>query len=428
MLHSTSSILIFYPHNPFSPIHGSHHRALQQINDLDVCVGKPIIFASTEFSSDTKWQKSHDRNKTRIASNIKIVIFERSAFGYTFNCLSRINRIVGRLFKLLSLPVSISWNQEGSRNYFVKVWFTWLAVRNQAQVVIIHYTQWAFLATWMGSKTPCIMELHDLSSISQFLLAACISSIETSNDQLKLKDNYHDLTYVNSLQDLPLNIQQDVAHEINQLESFDLIWSISHRETQIIRQASKKVKVTTIYPRFSTLQTRTSHGEYAILPIGPNPFNTYSLLRFLERVAQKIVHPSGCQILITGRFLDNKTCTLPTGFNYLGFVDSYPDLLAKAKFMIAPTIVGTGQQMKIFEALSQGVPSICYTCAAPSDSSKEYPGLITANSDQEFIAAINMLWTDQKFYENLYQTALAGQAELGTVNEYSASISRLLTR
>ena len=73
-----TGILIFYPHNPVKPQHGSHLRALQQIQGLlDV---SQVCLASTEHTSDTLWPKDLEGVAAKLGV-AEISVFERSEWA-----------------------------------------------------------------------------------------------------------------------------------------------------------------------------------------------------------------------------------------------------------------------------------------------------------------------------------------------------------
>jgi glycosyltransferase involved in cell wall biosynthesis len=98
--------------------------------------------------------------------------------------------------------------------------------------------------------------------------------------------------------------------------------------------------------------------------------------------------------------------------------------------MIAPTFVGTGQQVKIFEALAMGTPVIAYRSAVPEDIISECPSIITVETPADFALTISRLIADEDIrmhYWSLASKAAEQQATLRSSLPYTRSLREVLT-
>lgn len=83
------------------------------------------------------------------------------------------------------------------------------------------------------------------------------------------------------------------------------------------------------------------------------------------------------------------------GIEVTGRVDSLAAVLQGADVAIAPMQSGSGMQFKILEAMACGLPVVCTSLARGDISGDAGCGLITAESPQEFAAAIADLMRDE---------------------------------
>jgi hypothetical protein len=168
-----------------------------------------------------------------------------------------------------------------------------------------------------------------------------------------------------------------------------------------------------------------------ILPIGPNPFNTFSLLRFLDEVVPllDLKSPAIPEIKVTGRFWGDRQVSMPKPLRYCGVIDNYVDVLSSSTFMIAPTAIGTGQQIKIFEALALGIPVVSYKSAVPADVLEANPSIIAVDTPSEFASMLNRLFLDEQclcHYADLALEAADRQAREHASRPYSSSLRKIL--
>ena len=154
-----------------------------------------------------------------------------------------------------------------------------------------------------------------------------------------------------------------------------------------------KVSADLVHPGVTCLNRPMVRDLPPILPIGPNAFNSIALASFINDVIP-LPDPeilSNFEIQVTGRICSSLQIPIPPPLKYCGVVSDYTARLSRSAFMIAPTFVGTGQQVKIFEALSYGIPVIAYRNAVPADILTGNPSIIAVNSPVELASAISSL-------------------------------------
>lgn len=418
-------ILVFYPHNPFNPHHGSHLRCLQQLQDLSHLYD--IILASTLKTSDSKWPvkdlkllQVDQRNVVR-----EIAIFEKSIAGTVEHYCGVALRAIKRLIPLFpSHRFSRLLHQ-----LLLLTWFNGLAIRFQPCATIVHYTYWTYLSRVLAGGAK-ILELHDLLPINHHLTKKINKRLQGCS-LLVAGQPMLPVGYVDYLSELPVDVIAEMVNLVRHINRFDLAWMISHRENRLLKDLGMIAETEVIYPLITSRAPCNTRNSPAILPVGPNAFNTYSLQNFIKDVVP-LLDPQVSQsneIQVTGRFLGDPPTPMPAPLKYYGVIDDYPERLFRSAFMIAPTSVGTGQQIKIFEALASGTPVIVYRCAVPADVLADNPSIIGVDTPREFAKAISQLWSDHQLLQRYWLLALEAserEAKRRSTFPYCRSVKKAL--
>lgn len=308
-------------------------------------------------------------------------------------------------------------------------WFNGLAIRFKPCATIVHYTYWAYLSRVLAGGVK-ILELHDLLPINHYLTKKINYCLQDSSLLVAGKP-LPPVSYVNYLSELPVGVITEMQSLVRHINRFDLAWMISHRENRLLKDLGMIAETEVIYPLITNTFLCNTRNSLAILPVGPNAFNTYSFQKFLRDVVP-FLDPQASQsneIQVTGRFLGDPPTPMPAPLKYYGVIDDYLERLSRSAFMIAPTSVGTGQQVKIFEALSSGTPVIAYRCAVPTDVLADNPSIIGVDTPSEFAKAICKLWSDQQLLQRYWLIASEASeraAKRGSTLPYCRSIKKAL--
>ena len=84
-----------------------------------------------------------------------------------------------------------------------------------------------------------------------------------------------------------------------------------------------------------------------------------------------------------------------------GWIDDIRDAYANAQIFIAPMFIGTGLQNKLLEAMAMGIPCITTSLANNALGAVHNQSILIANTQEEFIDAIQRLKRDQELYNNI---------------------------
>ncbi len=417
-------ILIFLPENPSPPRHGAHLRMLQQISGL--CQSAEVILLiPRQFE-----RSNHDylAQLTLLLPAKSIHQFKNSSWWYLYKCL-RLLFFVPRRIAAMAFP---GYFKQPSRDCCWKVmryWIRDLTKRYRPNFFVINYSKYSWIIEPNTFGLKYVLELHDIGTINEYLQRLTMKQVKIKGREISLRTDYSLLSYVTDVGQLPSNVFGNLLEEMKEISKFDLVWSIGERESTLISSLNPTIKIKTILPAVSCEQnfnSKKASENHAILPIGPNIFNTYSLLRFLKEIEPYINYPDHSNIIITGSSWANMSFSLPERVSYLGLIRDYYKKLKQSRFVIAPTVVGTGQQVKIFEALSCGIPVICYRQAIPYSIDPLTNGLICVNNPTQFIDAINNAWHNEIFYKRLLDGAAKFSANNRKPNEeYLVSLKEI---
>lgn len=399
--------MIFSPYNPFPPEHGAHARIVQQIRGLQEA--GQVFLASTRYSSDKPWPE-RSRSLAGEQGVAQVLLFEDSFVGLCDRLLRVPMRVLVSISKRLGRAAQAKEARRRLHVRLVNLWFRRLVARLGIDVVVINYTKWGGLVRGLDRRVVTVLELHDLAPINQYLATEIAMELITRGGVSELKKGYRQFGYVTRADSLPTAVRRALDQEIAAMAIFDLVVSISDSETALVREGNPNLVLETIYPEFTSVSGSVASpsdrpGDYALLPTGPSLFNTYSLLRYFDAVEPLIEYPEGARVEITGRIARGHDYRLPARYAYQGLVEDYLGKLRGSRFVIAPTLVGTGQQMKLFEALSVGVPVVCYRAAVPEFLRGTGMGIIAVADDREFARAVSRLWQDDAYCLRMRQGA-----------------------
>jgi glycosyltransferase involved in cell wall biosynthesis len=416
------TILIFFPNNCFPPLHGSHHRCIQQIEDLRHSYR--LYYASSRDSSDTPWPV--DNQACTLSAKQygiqEVFLFEDSLAG-------RVDHILGVVIWKFYLATDITFFKRLRlliQKWIMTLWFGWLAISLKPLSVIIHYTKWGFLSQFIRSPVKAI-ELHDVLPVQNYLVSELRKLFQSCNPK-QLLNQVPWPWYIDRSNQLPINVIAKIHRDNYALNRFDLVWMISKREQYLLQNLGLSSRSVIIYPSISTNSIADYKTIPPLLPLGPNIFNAYSMLRFISDVIPLIDVglEQQAEILVTGSLgYSYPSIDIGPPMKHIGFVDDYLDLLSKSCLMLAPTAVGTGQQVKIFEALSVGTPVLAYKSAVPDDILANNPCIIAAEDESQFAGYLSEFIKNKQLrikYARLAAKSSADQARVIASRPYTHSL------
>jgi glycosyltransferase involved in cell wall biosynthesis len=183
-------------------------------------------------------------------------------------------------------------------------------------------------------------------------------------------------------------------------DQYDYTIAIASVEAQLMRQHTHHTKVEYIPMTFTTELVNNTYTEAPLFAVGPNPFNVQGYFYFTKKVLPIVLNKlPEFRLRVIGSISTN---LLPVeGVELLGYVPELNSLYAESRFAICPLIGGTGQQVKIVEAMAHGVPVIALRNVAESSPIEHGVNGFIAENAEEFAEYAIQLWRDRELCRQL---------------------------
>jgi hypothetical protein len=178
---------------------------------------------------------------------------------------------------------------------------------------------------------------------------------------------------------------------------FQRIVSVSKEETELLRRRIPSTHVTFAPTPVEISGCATPHStQFALFPMGPNPFNLQGYAWFVEKVMPKILRSCPEFCLAVSGVLCEKELEHHPNVRILGFVRNVQDLWTMARFMVNPVFGGTGQPIKTIEAMGAGLASVVQAkFATEAPITHGITGFV-ATTEQEFAEHCVHLWKNPR--------------------------------
>jgi glycosyltransferase involved in cell wall biosynthesis len=395
----TKKIIYFFPHNPYPPRSGAHKRCLEILTGL--CkLGYDVTFTSATISSETEWNQDNiDRLEQEFG--IKVLIYEPNFVDWKisgfFTRFYKLGIVEEPLDSILKTPIGM------------QRWFTNLIKEISPDIVLTSYCFWDRLLKHKKLTAISVVDTIDLYTIniqmhlavSQYMPAPPIK-IEEVNDRILQEDFFENLSF------------QATPEELEIYDRYDRTIAIARNEFEIIEKNTKKTSVSLIPMTQDPCYLDNQYTDLPIFTTGPNIFNTQGYLYFVKRVLPQVLAKiPEFELQVTGACCDKVTGT--QGIKLSGFVPDLNAVYKQAKFLICPVFGGTGQQVKIVEAMAHGLPAVVLQAAAKMSPLEHGVNGFIARNATEFAEYVIQLWQDPELCRKFGTAARAKIA-----SEYSA--------
>jgi len=205
----------------------------------------------------------------------------------------------------------------------------------------------------------------------------------------------------------------------------DFVFAISPQEEKIYKILGAKniLVLPSVALPFILKENREIHDRKPLnmLFMGSNyniPHNAAAARFLLKDVMPAIERkaPREFVLRVTGeRLPDSLKKFLAPNIIYEGFVDNLEEVLEKTDIAVIPSILGGGMQLKIFEPLACGIPTITSPRGLADYPFKNGEDVLLASTTEEFVEKI-LMCRDIDFRKKLSQNALAKSKSLFAKN------------
>lgn len=404
---SAKKALIFFPHNPLPSATGAHQRCLTVMRALRELGYRVDLFSST-LTSDQPWTCGSFEQLKRAGFGVHL----HEASGADAQYQRQIGAAGGGAFGQRAVTPSM---KQQFRRVFEGV---------KPDLVMINYAHFGGLACDRAfASAITAIDMLDLVS---------------ANERMRMllwKDWGNRWSHQFGVGDVPAHTLDEGYFHSNPVEADPAEWAmynafnrtlaIAAREAELIAAHAPDTQVSLVPAVYEATDAGNTYDGEPAFVIGSNIFNAQGYLYFAGRVAPGVrakipqfnvrVVGGGCKMLKP-----------QAGMTLMGFVPRIDAIYASAPFAICPLIGGTGQQIKVIEAMSRGVPVICLKNVAHSSPIEHgVNGLIASNAD-EFGAYVEQVWRDRDLCRKLGQAARQTVAERFTMAHLIESLDGAL--
>ncbi|WP_290601633.1 glycosyltransferase [Anabaena sp. AL93] len=374
--------LIFFPHNPYPAKTGAHQRCLSLIKALQAW-GYNITLCGWNIITDHHYPQDTAALKTiESALNVKVLVYKGTAEDYQFIQTIQLQNN--------SDPFGI-YTPPGLKQFFEQIFD-----QISPQLVVVNYSLWGELINNNKfSKSLTVLDainLFTLNTQMQNNLQNYLSSPPYHPDKINLEaiqENFY------LKQDL-----QPALKEYQIFDKYDYTLVISNQETSQIANHTQNTKLIYIPMTYAPVVVSNSYQEKPIFAVGPNRFNIQGYLYFTKQVLPKLLALiPDFELQVVGMICEQLAPV--NGVELSGFVPDLTSIYSNSCFAICPLIGGTGQQVKIVEAMAHGLPVIALSNVAHSSPIEHGVNGFIANNADEFAQYTIQLWQDRELCERL---------------------------
>ncbi len=270
----------------------------------------------------------------------------------------------------------------------------------QPELVLINYAYWAGLAGGPGLEAPIrLIEMHDLVTLSRARAMAANRFLPQPPFTLRTTN--------------PVFLQEDFFEKLNlapapgefaQYAPFDGVIAISPTEAEMVRQHVPGANVHYLPVALPVRDLDNTYAGAPLLVISNNPFNIQGYLFFARDILPRLRREvPGLTVEVIGNVC--QYLQPAPGMNFAGYVDDLARAYRAGRFALCPLLCGTGQQVKVAEAMAHGLPVVVMRHVAGSSPVQHQVNGLVANNAAEFAQAVLQLYRDPALCRRFGQAA-----------------------
>jgi glycosyltransferase involved in cell wall biosynthesis len=200
-----------------------------------------------------------------------------------------------------------------------------------------------------------------------------------------------------------LDIQPE-QEEYDICDLYDYTIAISKKEGTLFTKHTRQTKNLYVPMTVDVPKIVNTYNEIPLFVISGNCFNlqgaTYFIKQVLPLISESLPH-FRLRVIGSG---GNRLPAIPE-LDICGFVEDIAPLYAQGGFAICPLIGGTGQQVKIVEAMAHGLPVVALINVAETSPIEHGINGFIANNAKEFAEYTILLWNDRQLCKQMGESA-----------------------
>jgi glycosyltransferase involved in cell wall biosynthesis len=189
-------------------------------------------------------------------------------------------------------------------------------------------------------------------------------------------------------------------------DQYDAVIAISRREQLTLQEKLRRARVEWIPMHVPTLNFVNTYNAPPIFLASGNKCNQVGLLLLLNEVLDRVkTQCPDFQIDVVG---DISQFAIPwRNVRYIGYVPNLKHVCQGAAFAICPVFAGTGQQVKIIEAMAHGLAVVAFHRTAEESPLRHGENGLVAADAGEFAMHLIGLWRNRDLCRQLGNAARA---------------------
>ncbi|MCB0322617.1 MAG: glycosyltransferase [Bdellovibrionales bacterium] len=383
----SKSITFFFPHNPYPARSGGHQRCLEMLSAFRD-LGCSVSLLSSTLWTDQAWSDEAIRAlEARYVRSVRI--WKPTATDLELRALDKERRPNPPLADKVWAPPAL---------------VEWVAKEIAAlcpDALVMSYPFWDVLYSKEArADRRTIIDIHEIASMQvplEALLWEQIGSLPLSLTSMQP-------SLIDELQFAAQPLTVD-GEEMSLYNQYDCTIAISLREREVISAHCPDTTGLYIPATYTPAERPLSCSGRPLFPVGPNPLNLQAYAFFVVKVLPHILGVDDrFELCVSGHW--SKTHLFDaSGITLLGFVPDLDTLYENTSYLVTPVLGGTGQQVKIVEAMARGLPVVAWHSVQGNSPIVHGENGLIAHSPEEFAEHIVRLETDPAFRRRLGHTA-----------------------
>ena len=418
-------IVLFTHHNPCPPRSGAQQRIFElliALRELEI----EVHLAGSAVLSHNLWTVESRAELQSKGLCKSIYVFNEPRQAWIMNILSRTaRRVKGAVFKQ---------THEHTRRVLdcttppLRRWFADVVRKTQPESVLIHYVWFSPLISnhksrFSGVRT--ILESQDLVTLNLAMNAMLDPFIRTGPvfQPYSVPEEALDLRFYER--------REATAHplEFEAIDRFDVTLAISEEEAAAMRERTRHTEVFAVSTPMAPRELHTGHGELALFPMGPHPFNLQGYAWFLRKVLPLILKKCpDFQLGVSGLLYWDLTLEYHPQVRLLGFVANQSELWSMGRMLLNPNFGGTGQPIKTIEAMAAGLPPIILRRFAGTAPIEHGISGFIADDEKEFASYCIELWRDRALCSKMGRHAVDAVRTACSREKFANELGNVLLR
>jgi glycosyltransferase involved in cell wall biosynthesis len=381
-------VLVYYFHNPWPPRSGTQRRCLQVLTGL-IDAGSEVYFASSNPQSHPPWTPAAIQELKDLGI--------RDVFVFSNTRAHRVWQKIERRWRQ-TFCQRLWFDQYHVCSHWMRWWFRWCVKRTRPDALLISYACYDHILSHRRHRGLLrVIDMQDLLSRSDQMRAIINGQAEhylKSGDASEYLDET--IPWANSL--------EPAAEELAIYDQYDAVITISPDEQECLASRLRHARAILLPMDVPPVPLANTYNGPAMFVASGNPYNRQGLTYFIQRVLPNVLQE--CPDFRLDVIGDINIQEMPSAaLNFLGFVEDINSFYQHAAFSICPVFSGTGQQVKLVEAMACGLPVVALSKADRGELLRhETSGLIAADA-ATFAAHVIRLWHDRTLCRKLGMAA-----------------------